>query len=294
MTEDGAHETLNVRVVRQPTDKVTLIVGLVAVLALVVSLWQGFEVQRHFRLSLRPHLDFESYFVESAPYMGIGMLNGGTGPALIENILLAKDGVPVDTEVHNGWIEILADLNLRSSGRFYKVFHKGDVFEPNRKQRVYGFGVAAQTTENRDALRTMVRRIVYGLCYCSLYDECWWSIGGYPELRQRTPVGDCEGDPPAVSPSWNWIIDVDRPTTEKARAEVSAVVKYWNGSSWIPQPGQLVTVVFSLDTKREEMREAYTGADGSVVFSDIPLPSQTSNVQVRYWDPKRTYHLVLL
>lgn len=87
----------------------SLLAGCLAVLALSVSLWQGYEERRHNRLSVRPLLTFD-YTYDTAGWFSLEVVNTGVGPAIIQRFEAFVDGQPVS----NGgaiWAEVMSHLS---------------------------------------------------------------------------------------------------------------------------------------------------------------------------------------
>lgn len=63
-----------------------------ALLALGFSIWQGWQIRRHNKLSVRPHLTTWTNTDAEKGYYTIELINNGIGPALIEEFLLKVDG----------------------------------------------------------------------------------------------------------------------------------------------------------------------------------------------------------
>ena len=86
----------------------------VAVLALVFSFWQGTVMRRHYRLSVKPHLFFDTKVFEGQE-AGLRLTNGGTGPAIADTFHVWLDSMEPGTAYNpadGGWKEIQAQLEL--------------------------------------------------------------------------------------------------------------------------------------------------------------------------------------
>lgn len=77
---------------KNKVDKLSLFV---ATLALVFSVWQGFENRYHNKLTQRPHLDLSLRASDGAMVRGIRLDNAGLGPAIIKSISFSVNGSPV-------------------------------------------------------------------------------------------------------------------------------------------------------------------------------------------------------
>lgn len=72
--------------------------AIIALCALVFTVWQVFVERRHNKLSVTPHLTTWMHSdVENNRYQ-IDLLNNGIGPALIKSFLIQADGQPIHGE----------------------------------------------------------------------------------------------------------------------------------------------------------------------------------------------------
>lgn len=73
------------------SDWIALSSAVVALSALVATIWQGLVTRRHSRLSVRPHIDI-STLASHVAASSITLKNGGLGPALLDRIELHGEG----------------------------------------------------------------------------------------------------------------------------------------------------------------------------------------------------------
>ncbi|MBU2514552.1 hypothetical protein KJ966_24770 [bacterium] len=82
---------------KQNWDKVLAIsTTVIALVAVVVSIWQGIETRKHNRLSVKPILDlvYVNKYEPEKTYPGIYLENYGVGPAIIKEVIVKLDGKP--------------------------------------------------------------------------------------------------------------------------------------------------------------------------------------------------------
>ena len=92
---------------------------LVALSAIALTVWEGMENRLHNRLSVLPHLQDAGSTMrggaEDSTYtLTYALANTGLGPAVLQNILVFRDGEPVFNAVQSGgninFSDILAEL----------------------------------------------------------------------------------------------------------------------------------------------------------------------------------------
>jgi hypothetical protein len=66
--------------------------SIIALCALIFTIWQGFQARKHNKLSCRPHLTTWTHSGADKGFYSVKLMNNGLGPALIENFVLKVDG----------------------------------------------------------------------------------------------------------------------------------------------------------------------------------------------------------
>lgn len=170
---------------------------IVAIAAVAVSIFQSCQIQRHFRVSIDPHLEFNSYFSESSKYWGIGISNDGLGPAIIHDAQLCQDGEPLPSGNRNGWPYVTFLNGLQESRAVFKVFYKDDVILPEEDKLVFGYRppFPEQAGGKRLAVRRIATRLDYLICYCSALNDCEQLVARYRAGIVRRQVDTCDHAP---------------------------------------------------------------------------------------------------
>jgi hypothetical protein len=77
----------------QIVDAFTICIGscafIVSCFALIISIWQGSETRKNYRLSAKPYVSFIDSFIAGSDFVGIKITNKGLGPAIIKDILIS-------------------------------------------------------------------------------------------------------------------------------------------------------------------------------------------------------------
>jgi hypothetical protein len=142
---------------------------LVAVCALVISIWQSYSIQQHNKLSLRPYLQPVFNFNANGSW-DLHIFNQGTGPAQVIDVQYKVD----DQTYHDRDAFLIAlgeEPDCYSKGhieRFYKVEDQQVVFA-TRNTGCFKAG---------PELRLMLNRIQIVLNYQSLYGETFQLLIG--------------------------------------------------------------------------------------------------------------------
>jgi hypothetical protein len=78
----------------------------IAAMALVVSIYEGYELRKHNRLSVRPYLQTEVSRIGTQKYT-IGLKNGGLGPAIVEDFIIFANEKKFEF-----WMDAMHEINL--------------------------------------------------------------------------------------------------------------------------------------------------------------------------------------
>jgi len=161
----------------------SIAVGLAAIVAVMVSLYQARLARQQLRASAWPYVSQGNSYIPNSPYRFV-VSNQGIGPARIRSFHVLVDGRPVPT-----WNAAVRGLTGEGEpSLIYSSFGRGSVLVPgsDRTLLTLPVGVRAQRfwLEAQARLRTQV-------CYCSVYDECWLADGDEPE---PTPQRVCTVD----------------------------------------------------------------------------------------------------
>ena len=190
------------------TDRVKEIIipfslALIALTALGIAVWQGFETRHHNRSSVKPYLEV-NYDLSPTEPIKIVIKNQGIGPAIITKMTCNVDGMTFDAfslETLNACFKaaaltsglpakilesgkVIIDIPktaTSSSGEFFSewlIFSPGDVFSAGEERVLLSSG---RQDNLNDELRTLlvkiVRRIAIVIEYNSIYDEQFKAVG---------------------------------------------------------------------------------------------------------------------
>ena len=64
--------------------------SVIAICALIYSIWQGKQLQKHNKLSFKPHIDNWGYTDSQKGVYTIDLINNGLGPAVIKEFTISK------------------------------------------------------------------------------------------------------------------------------------------------------------------------------------------------------------
>lgn len=159
-------------------DRITAIVSLfVAVLALVISIWESMMNREHNRLSVLPNLAFELNY-DANGTSGLYLYNRGLGPARIKSIETKLDGqalpdnAAIQTISGALWNPELGivDSTLLPSGHY---LYPDSIVDVDEVINLVGIPAGALDSDKIVAYRDFFfGRVRITIEYCSLYQDC--------------------------------------------------------------------------------------------------------------------------
>lgn len=151
-------------------EKITALCSmLVALCALLISIWQGYSMQQHNQLSLRPYLETELN-TELDGRWELFINNNGLGPAHVNNVQYFVDGKSYENR-EDFLVALGEDPGCFGRGniaRFYKVADRQMVYTALNKP----------CFKTEAALRAMSNRMQIVIDYQSLYGESFQLVIG--------------------------------------------------------------------------------------------------------------------
>jgi hypothetical protein len=149
--------------------------AIIAIAAVGLAVWEGFENRRHNRLSVVPNIDTVRDFDMRAQTFTFSLLSSGLGPAVVQDVRLYVDDELVfdkNSSHEYAWSAIYPlfrgkGLDIWDSyydaGQFLLPGERYDLLKVERRE-------GAEPVEN---FREIADRINVVVCYCSVYgDQC--------------------------------------------------------------------------------------------------------------------------
>jgi len=154
--------------------RTAMIATITAVVAVLLGFWGQWETRRYYRLSMRPSLAFSTSIHRDG--FRITLFNQGPGRADVGWFRVAVEGKNVHSYCELE--ERLGSTEIPIGG--LSVLRPGDRLLPEGQVILYHVsdpGHAAFLFAN-------THRISLGVCFCSMYEECW--IGTSSSTRDKT------------------------------------------------------------------------------------------------------------
>ena len=163
----------------------SIAVGLAAIAAVLVSLYQTSLAREQLRASAWPYVTQANAFTPGNPYVRV-VSNDGIGPARIRSFRVLVDGTPVPT--WNAAVRMLTGEG--EPGLVYSSFGRGTVLTPGTKATILTLPPGPRAQKFWQGAQSRLPTVA---CYCSVYDECWSSDSEAPEPE---PVRACSASDP--------------------------------------------------------------------------------------------------
>lgn len=139
----------------------------VSVMTMFVYIYQAKIMREQQYTAVWPYLE---WMMSTGQGFSIRVMNKGVGPAIIKSTSFKLDGKPV-----NGVNELLIGLfgNIDSLSRSEEEINNR-VIAPGEQLEIFNIFDGPAT---RKIDKSIYTRIEYEICYCSIYEECWTSVG---------------------------------------------------------------------------------------------------------------------
>lgn len=179
-------------------DPIAICSAIIAGCALTVSIWQGYAGRRHSLLSARPYLDIEAHFNQDSAWYGVRIRNEGLGPAIVKGLQLVVDDTVIPGNDRDGWMQALQEIDLKKKPYTYNPMPGENIVAHGQELPLFGF--TASKIEELDAreaarkeLRSKLPHLLFEICYCSIYEECFLLRYGYDQPAvARESVDVCD------------------------------------------------------------------------------------------------------
>lgn len=166
----------------------TIVTLVVALCAIGLSVWEGYEYRRHNRLSVMPQLqsanEYRNNPGDSTAKVRYRLLNAGLGPAVLESIVVYYDSTEVFyTDDPDRWLDFggLRDSTQQlpaEIGLFTYSRRPGEMLKAGEAHLLFEATVDfspsdSATLDGARQFRRLLNRYSHVFCYCSVYgDHC--------------------------------------------------------------------------------------------------------------------------
>ncbi len=155
-------------------DIVEICTIVVAVLAFIVTIWQGWETRKHNRLSVKPLIKFGTSHDRNAREACYSYKNVGLGTAIIKVFSIYIDGIPLESLIYKNIIDSLSNIGLYNSSDneseiYVTIPHKEEELSANETQEVIRYTLNTDLSDFE--IIKASKRINIVIKYESVYGE---------------------------------------------------------------------------------------------------------------------------
>ena len=153
------------------TDTIVYLSAMVIALAsIVVSVWQGMETRKHYRLSVRPKIEIFYNSDSERQLIGYTMCNNGLGPAMITEKNIYIDGEPVPWSGFSGYDEMLKRLGLQPYLKSHGAMGAGMTVKAGEQKNIIDFHIPDENLY-QEKIMDIYSRLRFEIHYESMYGE---------------------------------------------------------------------------------------------------------------------------
>lgn len=173
-------ETLN------SSELIAISSGLIALLALSVTLWQAYLTRKHNHLSCRPVLDISSHS-QTDGRIGLTVSNHGPGPAIVKSIKANFRKVNYDLSSVKDFeklVQVITKNGVITNKFAAGILTHESVIAPNQEYELLTINQSEGRTAIAQAFGKIAHEIRIDVIYISLYDKEY-------STTFDSPVMDC-------------------------------------------------------------------------------------------------------
>lgn len=153
-------------------DTITAIAAIIiALIALGISVWQGYETRRHNRLSVTPKLTYDYSLSSAYPEVAIKLSNNGIGPAIIKDFALHVDGIRIEDIGYGGWKSVGNKLNTFQPWVRSAFLNKEDVMRVGETKMLFSVDRKNINRERKEIILKAFSRLKISIEYESIYGD---------------------------------------------------------------------------------------------------------------------------
>jgi len=151
----------------------------IAVAALIVSIWENVAARKHNRLSVRPLLRVDCLGERQGP-LSVTLVNSGVGPAIVESFTAKLNGETIPSSELHPVDCALKRLGVAPEDYIYFTPWPGEAVSAGEKLTLLTFPKTAEDRVAADRMKDLLPKICLRIVYKSIYDEklvfdgdCW-------------------------------------------------------------------------------------------------------------------------
>lgn len=166
----------------------SIAVAVIAIIAVIATIWQAIITRKHNRLSVRPWLMTEAneqmHAQSGALIISLGLVNNGTGPAVIKDFILLYKGAEVSRNNRTTFeaalqilddSKILKELGTRARATDYFWAAPKGIIAEKEKNNIISVQIPTKPETKLQATKIEVQKILSAfdivIRYQSIYEE---------------------------------------------------------------------------------------------------------------------------
>ena len=153
-------------------DTITAISSMIiALIALVVSIWQGIETRNHNRRTLTPKLSITRDLRNEAEDIGIFIESVGLGPVIIKKVVITIDDKQYNVSSQEAWKNVLCQLDINESWTQWYAISEDTLFPVGKCDFLLAADRDGLSSSNESRLKRATEKIEVTIDYDSVYGD---------------------------------------------------------------------------------------------------------------------------
>lgn len=148
--------------------------SIIAICALILTVWQLFVTRRHNKLSVTPYLTTWSHIDHDNGNYSLDIMNNGVGPALIKTFQIFVDGRKVESQdlgLMEKTLEILFPTSVYKYSSYKSYLSDGYMMATNEKRNLVSIQFVGQNFPTPEEIKRISDRVKIIIEYESIYRQ---------------------------------------------------------------------------------------------------------------------------
>lgn len=156
------------------SDVIAICAVAIALIALGISIWQGYLARKHNHLSVKPHINIENTKVNGSAFT-TSLNNNGIGPAFISSLSISCDGKNHPIKNHNDYKKLfnLIGIDLSLYPHVVTVFDKNTSLTQGASRSLFKFPSTEDDDELSEKLLNVLPRLSIDIKYKCIYGNTY-------------------------------------------------------------------------------------------------------------------------
>lgn len=144
---------------------------IIALIALIVAIWQGIETRNHNRRTLTPKLSITRDLRNEAEDIGIFIESVGLGPVIIKKVVITINDKQYNVSSQEAWKNVLCHLDINEFWTQWYAISEDTLFPVGKSDFLLAAAREGLSSDNKSRLQRATDKIAVTIDYASVYGD---------------------------------------------------------------------------------------------------------------------------